>query len=99
MPAPCASMRSTARWVLPVLVGPRTAVTPFARSARAKRLKIIVIGAFLGHSQASRIEVHAENAVKPVEASGGCDDFVSRLGDSSAGRGDEPAALARRGHA
>ena len=28
--------------------GPRTAVTPFARSARAKRLKIIVIGAFQG---------------------------------------------------
>src|SRR5437773_772010 len=27
MPAPWASMRSTARWVLPVLVGPRTAVT------------------------------------------------------------------------
>src|SRR5436853_2405002 len=27
MPEPCASMRSTARCVLPVLVGPRTAVT------------------------------------------------------------------------
>src|SRR5215207_6539630 len=31
MPAPCASMRSMARCVLPVLVGPRMAVTPRAR--------------------------------------------------------------------
>ena len=29
MPPPCPSMRSTARWVLPVLVGPSTAVTVF----------------------------------------------------------------------
>src|SRR5436305_8092220 len=28
MPVECASIRSIARWVLPVLVGPSTAVTP-----------------------------------------------------------------------
>src|SRR5262245_14456032 len=37
MPDECASMRSTARWVLPVLVGPSTAVTPAPR-ARTSRL-------------------------------------------------------------
>src|SRR5215510_3066365 len=37
MPEECASMRSIARWVLPVLVGPSTAVTPTPR-ARASRL-------------------------------------------------------------
>src|SRR6187401_3561264 len=37
MPDECASMRSIARWVLPVLVGPSTAVTPVPR-ARASRL-------------------------------------------------------------
>src|SRR5262245_30285624 len=37
MPEECASMRSMARWVLPVLVGPSTAVTPAPR-ARASRL-------------------------------------------------------------
>src|SRR5262245_2691881 len=37
MPDECASMRSMARWVLPVLVGPSTAVTPTPR-ARASRL-------------------------------------------------------------
>src|SRR5436305_8877733 len=36
MPEECASMRSIARWVLPVLVGPSTAVTPAPR-ARASR--------------------------------------------------------------
>src|SRR5215472_11823974 len=36
MPDECASMRSIARWVLPVLVGPSTAVTPAPR-ARASR--------------------------------------------------------------
>src|SRR5512146_321229 len=36
MPDECASMRSMARWVLPVLVGPSTAVTPAPR-ARAPR--------------------------------------------------------------
>src|SRR5215831_10276036 len=36
MPDECASMRSMARWVLPVLVGPSTAVTPAPR-ARASR--------------------------------------------------------------
>src|SRR5438874_11409811 len=39
MPEECASMRSIARWVLPVLVGPRTAVTPTPR-ARTSRLEI-----------------------------------------------------------
>src|SRR6185312_6119732 len=38
MPDECASMRSMARWVLPVLVGPRTAVTPAPR-ARGERLE------------------------------------------------------------
>src|SRR5262245_51969177 len=37
MPDECASIRSIARWVLPVLVGPSTAVTPAPR-ARASRL-------------------------------------------------------------
>src|SRR3954470_14346345 len=37
MPDECASMRSMARWVLPVLVGPSTAVTPAPR-AWASRL-------------------------------------------------------------
>src|SRR5918995_5095245 len=37
MPLECASIRSIARWVLPVLVGPSTAVTPVPR-ARASRL-------------------------------------------------------------
>src|SRR5687768_7207414 len=37
MPDECATMRSIARCVLPVLVGPRTAVTPTPR-ARASRL-------------------------------------------------------------
>src|SRR3954463_7857654 len=37
MPEECPSMRSMARWVLPVLVGPSTAVTPAPR-ARASRL-------------------------------------------------------------
>src|SRR5262245_36451375 len=37
MPVECPSMRSIARWVLPVLVGPSTAVTPAPR-ARASRL-------------------------------------------------------------
>jgi hypothetical protein len=32
MPLECASMRSMARWVLPVLVGPSTAVTPAPRA-------------------------------------------------------------------
>src|SRR5262252_8985998 len=32
MPEECASMRSIARWVLPVLVGPSTAVTPWPRA-------------------------------------------------------------------
>jgi hypothetical protein len=36
MPLECASMRSIARCVLPVLVGPSTAVTPAPR-ARASR--------------------------------------------------------------
>src|SRR5450631_3035165 len=36
MPLECASMRSMARWVLPVLVGPSTAVTPWPR-ARGSR--------------------------------------------------------------
>src|ERR1051326_6347504 len=36
MPEECANIRSIARWVLPVLVGPRTAVTPTPR-ARASR--------------------------------------------------------------
>src|ERR1700738_329244 len=36
MPLECASIRSMARWVLPVLVGPSTAVTPAPR-ARASR--------------------------------------------------------------
>src|SRR5450631_1144243 len=35
MPLECASMRSIARWVLPVLVGPSTAVTP-APGARSE---------------------------------------------------------------
>src|SRR5881394_3178229 len=34
MPEECASMRSMARCVLPVLVGPRTAVTPAPRASR-----------------------------------------------------------------
>ncbi len=38
MPDECASMRSMARCVLPVLVGPSTAVTPEPR-ARASRLE------------------------------------------------------------
>src|SRR5262245_16737127 len=37
MPVEWPSIRSIARWVLPVLVGPRTAVTPAPR-ARASRL-------------------------------------------------------------
>src|SRR5262249_19364290 len=37
IPVECPSMRSIARWVLPVLVGPSTAVTPAPR-ARASRL-------------------------------------------------------------
>src|SRR5208283_1718357 len=37
MPEECASIRSIARWVLPVLVGPSTAVTPAPR-ARDERL-------------------------------------------------------------
>ena len=37
MPDECASIRSMARWVLPVLVGPRMAVTPAPRT-RASRL-------------------------------------------------------------
>jgi hypothetical protein len=48
------------------LVGPRTAVTPFARSARANRLKIIVIGASLEHFQANWPPVHAENAARDI---------------------------------
>src|ERR1700755_1254400 len=32
MPLECASIRSIARWVLPVLVGPSTAVTPEPRA-------------------------------------------------------------------
>src|SRR5258707_8856661 len=36
IPLECPSMRSIARWVLPVLVGPSTAVTPEPR-ARASR--------------------------------------------------------------
>src|ERR1700739_3137017 len=36
IPDECASIRSMARWVLPVLVGPSTAVTPAPR-ARASR--------------------------------------------------------------
>src|SRR5262245_38901115 len=36
MPDECPSMRSMARWVLPVLVGPSTAVTPAPRG-RASR--------------------------------------------------------------
>ena len=35
MPEECASIRSMARWVLPVLVGPSTAVTP-APGARSE---------------------------------------------------------------
>src|SRR5262245_32263516 len=38
MPEECASMRSMARWVLPVLVGPSTAVTPAPR-ARTSRVR------------------------------------------------------------
>ena len=37
MPEECASMRSIARWVLPVLVGPRTAVTPAPRARASLR--------------------------------------------------------------
>src|SRR3989304_9947324 len=33
IPTSCASSRSMARWVLPVLVGPRTAVTPRPRTS------------------------------------------------------------------
>src|SRR5712691_13501169 len=38
MPEECASMRSMARWVLPVLVGPSTAVTPAPRSPECRLL-------------------------------------------------------------
>ncbi len=34
MPDECASIRSMARWVLPVLVGPSTAVTPAPGACR-----------------------------------------------------------------
>src|SRR5215213_6534938 len=37
MPEECASMRSIARWVLPVLVGPSTAVTPVPRARASRR--------------------------------------------------------------
>src|ERR1700728_621259 len=36
MPDECASMRSIARWVLPVLVGPSTAVTPWPRATTSR---------------------------------------------------------------
>src|SRR3984957_4330080 len=36
MPDACASMRSIARWVLPVLVGPSTAVTPWPRATTSR---------------------------------------------------------------
>ncbi|WP_291336168.1 hypothetical protein [Albidovulum sp.] len=39
MPDECASMRSMARWVLPVLVGPSTAVTPWPRTAPPRELE------------------------------------------------------------
>src|SRR2546421_12013722 len=38
MPEECPSMRSMARWVLPVLVGPSTAVTP---APRAPELRLV----------------------------------------------------------
>src|SRR3974377_2361246 len=36
IPEECASMRSIARWVFPVFVGPRTAVTPAPRVPEAR---------------------------------------------------------------
>jgi hypothetical protein len=36
MPDEWASMRSMARWVLPVLVGPSTAVTPVPRALESR---------------------------------------------------------------
>src|SRR5579871_1070737 len=36
MPDECASIRSIARWVLPVLVGPSTAVTPWPRTTASR---------------------------------------------------------------
>jgi hypothetical protein len=36
MPEEWPSMRSMARWVLPVLVGPRTAVTPAPRAPESR---------------------------------------------------------------
>src|SRR5882757_8757627 len=41
MPEEWPSMRSMARWVLPVLVGPRTAVTPRARIGGGSTVGII----------------------------------------------------------
>src|ERR1700712_792172 len=57
-PEECASIRSIARWVLPVLVGPSTAVTP-APGARplatevAEFERIIILGVYA----ASRLDV------------------------------------------
>src|SRR5271156_1556582 len=39
MPEEWASMRSMARWVLPVLVGPNTAVTPAPRARRSRSVE------------------------------------------------------------
>ena len=38
-PDECASIRSSARWVLPVLVGPSTAVTPAPRARRSRLIE------------------------------------------------------------
>src|SRR6202008_1694512 len=38
IPDECASIRSMARWVLPVLVGPSTAVTPWPRATASREV-------------------------------------------------------------
>src|SRR6185312_12986571 len=59
IPLECASIRSIARWVLPVLVGPSTAVTPAPRARASlawveKEIVIKFLGAAAGMIPALR---------------------------------------------
>ncbi|KTS11245.1 hypothetical protein SB3_05050 [Methylobacterium radiotolerans] len=82
MPVGCASIRSMARCVLPVLVGPRTAVTPRARASRdSERLDVgrssasMVGGSFEREGRRGAVAARAGRRVRPA----------GRVGDVRAG--------------
>src|SRR5271155_4829284 len=96
MPVLCASMRSIAKWVLPVLVGPKIAATrppALERNAPAAERLGVILGQRSGFSRPSA--TGAAKKLCGLSRRGGCDGAHAALDSRSVPQGGGTCLYAR----